>query len=117
MYNDISPQTLIIIGIAAAFLFVIVVYVVFRDMSILEKSHEELDHRVEKLRLGDMINRLNIPFKKYDHKTSDLDKERHIWACEHCPHPVECERMFKGEQLDPKTFCPNYEELRRLKHS
>ena len=53
--------------------------------------------------------------KKYDHKTSDLDKERHIWACEHCPHPDKCERMFNGENLDPLHFCPNYRELKKLK--
>ncbi len=117
LYNDISPLLLIILGIAIVVIFLIVVYVVFRDINILEKSHEDLDHRVEKLRLGDMIARLNIPFKKYDHRTSDLDKERHIWACEHCPEPDECERMFEGEDLDPETFCPNYDELIEIKGS
>jgi len=115
MYNDISPQTLKILVIAIGIIFAIVVYIVWRDKIMLRKNHEDLDKRVQKLRLGDMINRLNIPFSKYDHKTSDLDKERHIWACEHCPHPDKCERMFNGENLDPKNFCPNYRELKKLK--
>ena len=115
LYNDISPQVVQILVIAIIILFVIVLYVVFRDKSILRKSHEDIDQRVQKLRLGGMIARLKIPFSKYDHHTSDLDKERHIWACEHCPHPDKCERMFDGEDLDPKYFCPNYRELKKLK--
>ena len=51
----------------------------------IKAENRGLDKRVQKLRLGDMIARLNIPFKKYDEHTSDLDKECHIWACEHCP--------------------------------
>ncbi len=115
MYSDINPQILMYLGIATAVIFVIVVFVVFRDINILGKKHESLDKRVQKLRLGDMIARLNIPFNKYDHKTSDMDKERHIWACEHCPHPDKCERMFNGEDLNPRDFCPNYRELKKLK--
>jgi hypothetical protein len=115
LYNDISPQVLQILMIVLAILFVIVVYVVLRDRILLRKSHEDIDHRVQKLRLGKMIARLKIPFTKYDHHTTDLDKERHIWACEHCPHPDKCERMFDGEDLDPKYFCPNYRELKKLK--
>jgi len=115
LYNDVSPQTLMILGIAIALIFVIVMIVVIRDMNILEKNHEDLDRRVMKLRLGDMLGRLNISLRKYDHKTSDLEKERHMWICEHCPHPDKCERMFQGENIDPRSFCPNYEELKKLK--
>ena len=115
MYEDIDPRAikylLIVVGIA----FAIVVYVVWRDRTVLRKSHEDLDKRVLKLRPGDMVARLNIPFNKYDHKTSDLDKERHIWACEHCPHPDKCKRMFNVEDLGPENFCPNYRELEQLK--
>ena len=115
MYNDINPELVQILVIAIGIIFAIVVYVVWRDRKILRKEHEQLDQRVEKLRLGKMIDHLDIPFDKYDHKTSDLDKERHIWACEHCPHPDKCERMFNGEDLDPLHFCPNYRELKKLK--
>ena len=115
LYSDISSQTLVILGIAIALIFAIVIIVVFHDMSILEKSHQDLDRRVLKLRLGDMLGRLNISLRKYDHKTSDLEKERHMWICEHCPHPDKCERMFQGENIDPRSFCPNYEELKKLK--
>ncbi len=115
LYNDISPQIMQIVMIAIVIIFAIVLYVVFRDRAILRKDHEDIDQRVQNLRLGKMIARLKIPFSKYDHHTSDLDKERHIWACEHCPHPDKCERMFKGEDLDPKYFCPNYRELEKLK--
>jgi hypothetical protein len=115
LYNDITPGLFQILVIAIIIAFAVVVYVVWRDKLLLRKSHEDLDKRVQRLRLGDMIARVGIPFKKYDHKTSDLDKERHIWACEHCPYPDKCERMFNGEDLDPKSFCPNYRELKKIK--
>lgn len=115
LYSDISPETVRTLVIAVGVGFAIVVYVVLRDRIILRKSHEDIDERVKRLRLGDMIARLGIRFSRYDHKTSDLDKERHIWACEHCPYPDKCERMFSGENLDPMHFCPNYRELKKIK--
>ena len=115
LYNDISTETLIILGIIAFGLFFIVVRVIFRDSKYLEQAEEKHDRRVNQLRLGKMLGKLNIPLKKYDHHTTDLEQELHIWHCEHCPHPDKCERMFAGEDIDPKTFCPNYEELIKLK--
>ena len=58
MYNDISPELVQILIVAIGIIFAIVVYVVWRDRRILRKEHEALDHRVEKLRLGKMIDHL-----------------------------------------------------------
>ena len=115
LYNDISPQTIVILAIIVVILFAIVVYVIFRDTRKLEKAEEEHDQRVRQLRFGDMLDHLNIPLKKYDHKTSDLVQEMHIWRCEHCPDPESCEHFFAGEDIDPNMFCPNYEELKKIK--
>ena len=107
LYNDISPETMKIVGIAVAAILVIVVFVVLRDIRILRKGREDVDRRMRRLRLSDMIDRCKIKREKYFRKTSDLDRERHIWACEHCPEPEVCEHMFEGEDIDPHTFCPN----------
>ena len=115
LYNDISAQTLMILGIAIGIAFVIVLFVVFRDLRILRKGKEDVDHRITRLRLNDMLARLGISHQKYFHNTSDLDRERHIWACERCPEPEECEHMFEGENIDPHTFCPNIDELEEIK--
>ena len=65
MYNDINPELVQILVIAIGIIFAIVVYVVWRDRRVLRKEHEELDHRVEKLRLGKMIDRVGLdPFKE-----------------------------------------------------
>ena len=117
LYDDISPQALIIIGTALAVIFVFIVCRMYCDIRVLRKGRKELDQRIQHLRLNDMIGRLKINREKYLLKTSDLDKERHIWACEHCPEPEECEDMFAGEDIDPETFCPNADELERLKES
>ena len=104
MYNDITPQILMIIGIVVGVLFVGMVLRLYCDVRFLRKSRKDLDNRIGRLRLNDMIGRLHINRNKYMNRTSDLDKERHIWACERCPEPDDCERMFEGEDLDPHEF-------------
>ena len=90
MYNDISPQILLIIGIIVGILFAVMVLRICCDVRVLRKSRKELDQRIGRLRLNDMINRLKLNRRTYNHKTSDLDKERNIWACEHCREPEDC---------------------------
>jgi predicted membrane protein len=117
LYNDISPRTLMIIGIIIAIFFVLMLLRIFWDFIVLRKGRKEQEARVKKLLLSNMVGRLNIPLEKYFEETSDIDKERHIWACQRCPKPEECERMFLGEKIDPGTFCPNYKELENIKDS
>jgi len=114
-YNDISPQTLMILGSMLAVIFVIMLLRIFFNINLLRKSRKDQAARVQGLLLSNMIERLNIPRETYFRKTSDLDKERHIWACERCSKPGECEDMFLGEDIKPETFCPNYNELEKLK--
>ena len=116
LYNDISPQVLLIIGIIVGVLFAAMVLRICCDVRVLRKGRAELDSRIKRLRLNDMIERTGIKRETYLHKTSDMDKERHIWACEHCPEPGECEHMFEGENIDPHTYCPNIDELEDIKH-
>jgi len=117
IYDDISSQTLMIIGITLAVVFVVIAFRICCDIKILRKGRKEQADRVRGLLLSNMLDRLNIPLKDYFQKTSDMDKERHIWACEHCPEPDECEHMFLGEDIPPETFCPNYDELKNLRDS
>jgi len=117
LYNDISPQTLMIMGVVVTILFLVVAFVLFRDTNILIESRRNQEQRIRRLRLGSMLGRLHISMNKYFRRSSDMDQERHIWICEHCPDPEKCERMFKGEDIDPKTFCPNINELEKIKGS
>jgi len=117
LYNDISSQTLLIIGGSLAVIFVLIVCRLFCDVRFLRKGRKEQEKRIRSLRLNDMIARLKINKSKYLAKTSDMDRERHIWACEHCHEPEACEHMFQGEDLDPHSFCPNIDELEDLKES
>jgi hypothetical protein len=117
LYNDISSQTLMIIGITLGLIFVAMFFRICCDIRLLRKGRKDQAERVRGLLLSNMLERLNIPLKDYFKKTSDMDKERHIWACEHCPEPDECEHMLLGENIDPETFCPNYGQLKSLKGS
>lgn len=111
LYNDISPRTLMIIGIIMAIVFVVMLIRILWNIIILRKGRSEQAQRVQGLLLSNMLDRLNIPLDKYFSKTSDLDKERHIWSCERCSDLEQCEDMFLGEDIKAETFCPNYSEL------
>jgi hypothetical protein len=115
LYNDISPQTLTLIGITLGLVFIVMFFRICCDIRLLRKARKDQAERVRGLLLSNMLERLNIPLKDYFKKTSDMDNERHIWACEHCPEPDDCEHMFLGENIDPETFCPNYDQLKSLK--
>lgn len=114
MLNDNLSQSATIWGITIAILFFIMVIGMYRSFKFSSESRKQAKQRIRSLYLGDMLDRLGIPLGRYLRKTSDLEKERHTWVCEHCPNPDSCERMLRGENIDPLTFCPNYSELKHL---
>ena len=84
------------------------------DMKSQEISREEQVATVKGMLLGNMLQYLNIPLDRYFQKTSDSDRERHIFNCRRCSGLRDCVHMLLGEQIDPGTFCPNCTELKRL---
>ncbi len=113
LYDNLS-QSLTIWGITLAVLFVIMLVGMYRSFNLSRASRQQIIKRIRSLPLSEMLVRLNIPLSRYLRKTSDLDEERHTWVCEHCPNPEECQHMLQGENVDPETFCPNYNELKNL---
>ena len=110
-----NDNFLMIIGyIMVAILFVVMVFGMYRSYTLFNAGRREEVGRIQGLLLGDMLNRLNIPLKRYFHKTNDIDHERHIWKCSNCSNPEQCQKMLLGEDIDPDTFCPNYHELKKL---
>jgi len=115
LYNDISSQTLIILGSVLGVIFVVIAFRMCCDIKILRKKRKEQNDKIHGLLLSNMLDRLNIPLKSYFRNTSDLEKERHIWRCEQCRELEDCEHMLLGDDIDPITFCPNNPELEKLK--
>lgn len=115
LYNDVSSQTLIILGSVLGVIFVVIAFRMCCDIKILRKKRKEQNEKIHGLLLSNMLDRLNIPLKTYFHNTSDLEKERHIWRCEQCHELEDCEHMLLGEDIEPNTFCPNNPELEKLK--
>lgn len=112
--TDYNTQALIIWGITIALIFIVMVVGLYRNVKVLRERHKDQAARVNKLLLSDMLKRLNIGVKNYFAMTTDIDKERHIQACQNCAKPEECERMLLGEAINPHTFCPNASDLERL---
>ena len=111
LYNDISSQTLIILGSVLGVIFLVIAFRMCCDIKILRKKRKEQNERIRGLLLSNMLDRLNIPLKSYFRNTSDLEKERHIWRCEQCRELEDCEHMLLGEDIDPTRFAqtiPNW---------
>ena len=68
--------------------------------------------RAEEAKVSTRNNR-----REANEKLKKLEKEKHIWSCQHCHDLDACEDMFLGKSTDPQTFCPNINELKRIKES
>lgn len=111
-----STTTFIILGIVLLFLIIFTLYKISSNISLLKSRRSNQIKRVQDLKLREMLDYLNIPFRQYLHKTSELDKERHIWACQNCPHPEECKQLLDGEpvDMDIQEICPNHHRIKDL---
>ena len=65
LYNDISPQVLLIIGGVLAVIFIVIVCRMYCDIKFLRKGRKDLDQRIKNLRLNDMIAHTGIDRNKY----------------------------------------------------
>ena len=79
-------------------------------------SHKEQEAIVQGMLLSNMLEHLRISLKQYFQKTSYRERERHIFNCKHCSRLKECVHMLLGVDIDPKTFCSNSKDLKRLTH-
>lgn len=115
----INPTTLVLLGIILLLMILFVLYKFYRNIRLLRSHTRDQINRVQHLKLRKMLHHLNIPFNHYLRKTSELDKERHMWACEHCPKPNECVKLLNGEdvELDISEICPNHHRLKNLSQS
>lgn len=114
--NFINTTTLIILGIVLLLVIIFTLYKISNNIGLLRLRRQSQVKRVENLKLRNMLDHLEIPFRQYLNKTSELDKERHIWACQNCPHPEECKQLLDGEPVDMEIedICPNHHRIKDL---
>lgn len=117
VFDSINPLTLIFLGISLVVLIIFTLLRVAQNLRLLKSRRSNQIKRVQKLTLSRMLEHLNIPLKYYVAQTSELDKERHMWACQNCPHPKECQRLLDGESLDVTEICPNHSRLKPLQNT
>jgi hypothetical protein len=106
---------LICVGLLLLALFLVMAFHLTRNFRFMRQRQRKLAGQVESLRLSKMLGHLNIPAKRYAAKTSDSEKARHIWACERCPNPEQCNQALAGADIAADSFCPNYPRLKTLK--
>ena len=98
-------------------MFVTMITGIRLSMKSIKISRKEQEATVQGMLLSNMLEHLGIPLHQYFRKTSDLDREQHIFNCKHCSCLTECVHMLLGEQIDPETFCPNCKDIKRLMSS
>ncbi len=114
---DIGPFTLTIIAFIFFAIFVAMLIRLDRTYHYLRNRRKNLTERIEDLELGKMLSYLGISINRYFRSTTDLQKERHILACEGCPNPVQCLKAFAGEKIDVATICPNLPQLKKVRRN
>ena len=101
---------------ALAILFLLTLIGMHRSASSLRAYRRELIERALGLRIHRMLGRLGISLPRYLRRASPWDVERHLMRCEHCPTTQDCDLYLdEGARLDERGFCPNFNELEKLK--
>lgn len=112
--NEINPYTLIFLGVGLIVLVVFTILKLIQNIRLLRSRRIGQKDRVQNLALSRMLKHLNIPLNRYLKKTTDLEKERHMWACKSCQHPEDCKKILNGEKLNPEDICPNFPKFIHL---
>ncbi len=72
----------------------------------------ELVLRTQGLRIHRMLSRAGTTLSRYLRRTRPIDVEVHLLACQNCQTAELCDKYLeRGEDIDPRTFCPNFAQL------
>ena len=83
-------------------------------MSVQQICREEQVIAVKGMLLSNMLEYLGVSLDRYFRMTSSEDRACHISRCQGCARLRECVHMLMGEVIDPETFCPNCDALKRM---
>lgn len=74
---------------------------------------ETLFSQISSMRMGRMMDALEINKERYLHQESVLDIDSHINSCNECKNTNECDEKLNSKNIDPEniSFCNNEESL------
>jgi len=81
-----------------------------------EKYRRDLAEKVNRLRLGKMLEALGVDIDIYLNSERSLDIQQHIDRCNACDNTAECDDKLTGQGIDPDHigFCNNEASLREI---
>ena len=92
--------------------FVLVLTRIVGSMRALRAYRQELILRAQSLRIHKMLTRAGTTLSRYLRRARPMEVERHLLACQNCQTTDRCDKFLdKDEDIDPRSFCPNFVEL------
>ncbi len=111
-YVDSLPVTLLLLVVGLAFLGMC--FGMRGCLRQLRNYRRELTERAESLRIHRMLERLGVSLPGYVKRTPSIDVEKHLVKCGCCADTDACDDYLAGgKNMDPNTFCPNFQELQK----
>ncbi len=111
-YVDSVPVTILLLVVGLAFLGMC--FGMRGCLHELRAYREELMDRAKALRIHRMLERLGISLPRYVKRTPSIDVEKHLVNCGCCADTDACDDYLeRGKDMDPNTFCPNFQELQK----
>lgn len=110
--SHLMPVSVIILLAVIGVAFVVMCAGVGRCMRQLHAYRQELSAKVKALRIHGMLERLGIGLPRYLRRAQSIDVETHLLRCACCEDTQTCDAYLeRGENVDPTTFCTNFQEL------
>jgi len=109
--------TVLIAVLSVSFIFMLAVNIV-RNLRQGEKYRDELERRVNGLRLGAMAEHIGVSTMGLVHRVPVVDLHQQMERCGSCDQTVACDKALKTEVDAPAasvpSFCANSEQLTEL---
>ena len=104
---------LIIIALAFTALALFFVLLISKNVREGKVMREQLEIRVESLRMSKMLRALGLDFSKYLYRVPLTKINHSMNNCETCDVTDQCDEKLKQPEIKPEEidFCPNHECL------
>ncbi len=98
--------------ITISFVLVLMLIRVSGSLRHVRAYRRELVVKAQGLRMHKMLSRAGTTLSRYLRRAGPIDVELQLLTCEHCETTDLCDKYLdQGEDIDPRTFCPNFARL------
>ena len=111
--TGLETVALVSAGAAMGIVAAVLIAQCVQNLRFILAYRRDVARRLGALRLPRMLGALGVGRHGYLARASNVQVERQLWRCEHCPSTAACDRALESGDLSRvEAFCPNFGELR-----